>query len=423
MKKAHTSIFIDKYHPNREGLCAVSIRVTFDRRKRYYATGISLLEKDFLNAVYPTKRIKVEKDGKKVEEVVPRKRTDEEKKLYNKLFPFEAKAVKVIETLPVFTFDLFEKLYRQNQGASDTISYAFDEYISALKGEDRISTAMSYESAKISLNEFKEGLRFADITPTLLKSYERWMYSNKKSPTTVGIYLRSLRTIFNLSDIDRSLYPFTGKNKYKIPTGRNIKKALTIEEIGKIYNAKLDPGSVDEMGRDYWIFIYLCNGMNVKDMCRLRYRNIDGDFIKFERAKTQRTKQEIEEIRISLKKDAREIINRWGQKSVDPDTYIFPHLTHGISAKKERQVVQQLTKLINGRIDGIAKNNDITAMKVTTYTARHSFATVLKRSGASTEFIGEALGHSDLKTTKNYLASFEDDTVEKVTEALTAFKS
>jgi len=45
---------------------------------------------------------------------------------------------------------------------------------------------------------------------------------------------------------------------------------------------------------------------------------------------------------------------------------------------------------------------------VTTYTARHSFATVLKRSGASYEFISESLGHRDMKTTNAYLANFEE---------------
>ncbi len=45
--------------------------------------------------------------------------------------------------------------------------------------------------------------------------------------------------------------------------------------------------------------------------------------------------------------------------------------------------------------------------KITTYVARHTFSTVLKRSGASTEYIQEALGHTDVKTTENYLDSFE----------------
>ena len=59
--------------------------------------------------------------------------------------------------------------------------------------------------------------------------------------------------------------------------------------------------------------------------------------------------------------------------------------------------------------------------KVTTYTARHSFATVLKRSGASTEFISESLGHTSTKTTAAYLASFENDVKRQWAEKLADF--
>jgi site-specific recombinase XerD len=58
---------------------------------------------------------------------------------------------------------------------------------------------------------------------------------------------------------------------------------------------------------------------------------------------------------------------------------------------------------------------------VTTYTARHSFSTVLKRSGVSTEYIGESLGHNNLRTTELYLDSFEDETKKEVAKHLTAF--
>ena len=68
----------------------------------------------------------------------------------------------------------------------------------------------------------------------------------------------------------------------------------------------------------------------------------------------------------------------------------------------------------------IAKTLGITN-DVTTYAARHSFATILQRSGAGTAFISEALGHSSTKTTQNYLAGFEDETKRNLTKALTAF--
>ncbi|OYX08653.1 MAG: hypothetical protein B7Z16_18990, partial [Algoriphagus sp. 32-45-6] len=53
---------------------------------------------------------------------------------------------------------------------------------------------------------------------------------------------------------------------------------------------------------------------------------------------------------------------------------------------------------------------------------RHSFATVLKRSGAPTEFISESLGHKDLRTTENYLDSFEDNVKESFQKQLLNFE-
>ena len=55
--------------------------------------------------------------------------------------------------------------------------------------------------------------------------------------------------------------------------------------------------------------------------------------------------------------------------------------------------------------------------------ARHTFSTVLKRSGVITEYIQEALGHSDIKTTENYLDSFEKEVKKKFAQRLTSFKN
>ena len=78
----------------------------------------------------------------------------------------------------------------------------------------------------------------------------------------------------------------------------------------------------------------------------------------------------------------------------------------------------QLTKTINKYIQRIAKKLDI-PHHVTTYSARHSFATVLKRSGANIAMISDLLGHSDLKVTQNYLDSFENEQIQAQTDVLT----
>ncbi len=403
MKTATVSVFIDKYHPQKDKKCSVTIRVTNQRKKKYYPTGICLTELDF-------------------ERVMTAKRRNEtDKETYNKIHAFEDKAIKAVDKLAIFTFDKFEDIYLENREASDTIVYGFDKYIKELKEEERVGTASSYEVARNSLESFRKGLKFVDITNTLLKKYEAWMLENERSYTTIGIYLRSLRAIFNRAKIDRSLYPFgDGRGKYSIPIGSNIKKALNLAEIAKIFHYTPEPNSSEEMAKDYWIFIYLCNGLNVKDLCLLKRKNIDGNTLKFERAKTKRTKKGSPEIVVSLKPEAIAIIKKWGQPSLSPESYVFPHLQNGITAERERELIQQLTKTINKYMKRIAGTLEINK-EVTTYFARHSFATVLKRSGASIEFISEALGHSEMKTTKSYLDSFEEEMIHETTNALTAF--
>jgi integrase len=245
------------------------------------------------------------------------------------------------------------------------------------------------------------------------------MLNEGKKFTTIGIYVRNLRAIYNQQKIDKSIYPFgEAKDKYSIPTSRNIKKALTVEEIAKIYNYKAETNSTKEMAKDYWIFLYLCNGMNVKDFCLLKWGNIDGDMLTYNRAKTQRSKKESKSIAVAIKSESLEIIKKWGQPSISKDAYIFPHLEIGMSAEKERATYQQLTKTINKYIKKIATELNL-KKEVTTYFARHSFATVLKRSGAKIEMISELLGHSNVNVTESYLDSFEKEQIQEQTNALT----
>jgi integrase len=396
-----TELYLDSRSKS-DGLCNVKMRIYHDRKYRYYSTDIDLTPQEFEAVMF----------GKR--------RTDKQKETYLKLNSYLTKAESIINKLnTVFTFDKFDEMYFENRGVINRVSYAFDKYINDLENEERIATASSYRCARNSLNDFKMGVKFADITPSFLKRYERWMLDNGHSPTTVGIYLRSLRSVFNQQDIDRKLYPF-GRGKYEIPTGRNIKKALTLEEISRIYNYKADPGSVEEMARDYWMFLYLCNGMNVKDFCSLKWENINGDILTYQREKTKRTVRESKKITVSLKPETWDIINRWGIRSVVPHSYIFPHYEIGMTATRKQEISQQLIKTINKYMKRIARNVGINK-NVTTYVARHSFATVLKRSGTDIAMISDLLGHSNLGVTENYLDGFEDDQIKRQTDALTSF--
>jgi site-specific recombinase XerD len=139
----------------------------------------------------------------------------------------------------------------------------------------------------------------------------------------------------------------------------------------------------------------------------------------YQRAKTKRSQRESKLISVALKKESFDIIKKWGQHSIDKEAFIFPHLSKKPSPEEIRKVSQQLTETINLFMKRIAKKVGIDK-NVTTYFARHSFATVLKRSGAKIEMISELLGHSNVGVTENYLDSFENDQIQKETDVLTS---
>ena len=393
----------EKIRRNSDGTISINLRVHHNRKYKYYSTGVVVKNEEFLRKCF-----------------VGQKKNPEQKKIKQILDSFESKASKVIDELKVFTFDIFEEYYLEQRNAHDSVSFAFDGYTKSLRLEGRISTAVSYECARNSLSKFKKDLTFADVTPVFLKKYENHMTNKGNSTTTVGIYLRSLRAVYNLQKIDKSIYPFGEKNnQYSIPTGNNIKKALTIEEIGRIYNYETDTNSTEDMAKDYWLFLYLCNGMNVKDLCNLKWSNIDDDTLTFVREKTKRTTKGTKYITVALKPESIAIIKKWGVPSTNKDLYIFPHLNMNMTPTEKHLTAQLLTEKINKNIKSIAIKVGINK-NVTTYFARHSFATILKRSGANISMISDLLGHSSVSITESYLDSFEKEQIQEKTEVLTS---
>ena len=409
MKQRNITVAIvpDKRRIRNDVSYPLKLRITYKGTRKYYATGYHASLNDYSLMMQDKVRGESRKTNLALREV-------------------QINAQKCCDSLERFSFSKFEDLFFPKKVAITNLQSAFDAYIKELEANEQIGTASSYCASCISLHKYRSGLKFEHITPEFLRNYERWFVGQGKSMTTVGIYLRALRAIINVSIMQGLMvledYPF-GKGKYIIPTGRNIKKSLTIEEIAKIYNYVAELGSVNDMCRDYWIFIYLCNGLNVKDLCLLTYKNIHGDFIVFNRAKTIRSRRlNPEPIRIALKDDSKRIIAKWGQNEFSQDTYIFPHLKRTMTPKMQRDNICLLIHLINEHMKLIAVEIGI-CKPITTYYARHSFATILKNSGVSTEFICEALGHSSLQTTKNYLAGFEQDAIRRTTDVLTSFKN
>lgn len=305
------------------------------------------------------------------------------------------------------------------------ISFVFANYIKVLLQEGRIGTAIYYKDSYNSFKKFMGNVLFSDITQSWLNQYEQWMKKRGRTRTTTGIKLRALRTMFNeaieMNIIKReNCYPF-GRRKYQIPTGRNIKKALPQKTISDIYYAETTCDH-EQKAKDFWFFCYFGNGMNPKDMLYLKYKNIEDEFIVFVRAKTERTtRNDPKPISAYITDDMKQIMERWGNPDKKPDSYIFPIMDDTLNPLDQYKIVTGVTRLINDWMEKIGERLGLDK-KITTIVSRHSFSTHMKQGGASTEFIQEALGHTDKKTTENYLDSFTSEVKKEYAAVLTAFK-
>jgi site-specific recombinase XerD len=205
------------------------------------------------------------------------------KKIKKKLDELVDNAETILENLLPLTHEAFEReFFTEINRFNSRISFWFNEFIQELQLANRPeSTIKNYETTLNSLQLYQPNLIFQDITPTFLKQYEVWMKGRGRSKATIGIYLRHLRSIFNYAIhvkkvIKADLYPF-GRKKYVIKTQSRKKQSLSFDQIKLIDSYPAPVGSSLEYARDMWIFHYLFNGSNTKDICRLKYADLDMD--------------------------------------------------------------------------------------------------------------------------------------------------
>lgn len=395
------TVIQDPRRPLSNGLFPIKVRVTYQRERTYYPTGKSLSIKDWENLT-KSRQANVVSIRKDIENSFELVRVAVEELTYRGSF-----------SLPMLNVRLKSK-------SITTFIQAVDAKIEELVGEGRVGNSMVYTQLKNSVIRFADTkVSFEEITPDWLRRFELFLKGEGKKQTTIAIVLRVLRAVYNDAIrkmiVKESLYPF-GKGKFEIQEGAGRKLALTLEEIGRI--ARYESKSAAKIKhRDYWLFLYLCNGLNVADFVKLRYQDIVDGEICFTRQKTQRTVKVQQEINVVITDDMKRIINEHG--NIDKNGYIFPILKGGEDAMRIKLKTQYLTRQINKYMAQIA--NELGISHISTYTARHSFATVLKRAGVSIAYISESLGHNSLATTERYLASFEREEREKNSKLLTSF--
>lgn len=318
------SMYLDSRRAKEDGVYPLKIKVyeTVKRNRKYYPTIFDFTKEEYEN-IWLSKK--------------PNRAF---KKLHADIKSIEDHAQTIADQLEPFDYSQFETLLNKEKGSIKRVKHYYEEKIKELSELDRIGTKATYEYSLKSVSDFLSSkgknikqLQFTEITKYWLEQYQAFMEQNGKSKTTIGIYLRPLRAVFNRAiiakDITQDHYPFGGK-KYQIPSGTNTKRPLSKEQLSVLFNSK--PETYEQKkALDFWFFSYGCNGMNMKDIALLRFKDLKSEYFSFFRAKTKNSSTSGKPITIYLNSFTKSIIEEYGNKS-DRSGYIFPIITKGMSS-------------------------------------------------------------------------------------------
>jgi len=348
--------------------------------------------------------------------------------LNRQLDDYQRRANDIIDKLSAkgaFTLDRFDRFFSSND--SDVQVFQFlDTRYSELMKEDRVGTAYSLRDMSSFIKKYVNdtNIEWSDIDTNWLDRFKLWTRnyiseSTKKhiSVNTVAIYLRTLKAAYNEFYGRRGVKPeYHAFDGVKIETVKPPKKALSKDIMVMIAKRRYLKFSQKWMAQKYFLFSYLNNGMNFYDMAELTWHNISDGRINYTRRKTKRRKAQGESFSIKIELPTQKILDQFRLISATP--FVFPILDPKLNEEDSYKLVKNKRYLFNVYIKKIAEDIGIPSDKVTTYSARHSFATVLKKNGRSIEIIQESLGHQSKDTTESYLGSFDHSVLDEANKHL-----
>ncbi|WP_020595918.1 site-specific integrase [Spirosoma panaciterrae] len=409
------------------------VRITKDRKNRWISTGISL-HPQFWNKEKNTFRKSVPDEKRKELEAQLRKWKDK----YTDAAETLAGNDEVHDVKSVASKVSNERLATRK---FKLLTY-FDEVISQFDKTGNVGNRRVYRDVQNSLRRFLgegEDVSFESVTVKFCNEWEIKMRSEGVTEVTLSLRFRTLRAILNKAIANGyskpTSYPFARnsaeKNKFQIGKfdTKTTKRAVSKADIRKIeaYQPPQTEGKYAtlrntqerlQLAKDLFLFSYYCGGINFVDMAALKWSNIGTDMDNKPRLTYTRQKTG-GKFSIRLMPQTLAILERYKPQEVYSSGYVFPILNsalHTTPTQKHNRCSKIMGQVnLDLKTIGIATGIETS---LTTYVARHSFATALKRSGVATAVISEAMGHSDERTTQIYLSEFETDLVDAAFENL-----
>lgn len=376
------------------------LRVNKDRKRKYVSLGISVLPEHW---DFSKNQPKADCPNREYIEML----------IADKIKEYSAKIIELKATNQEFTATSLVEKVCVNRVNRQTVGDFITSHINHLITAGRKSYALSIIQLYNSMADFNRHLDipFADIDVAWLRRYEFFLREKRLAENTIGIRFRTLRSIYNLA-VEENVaspdsYPF---KKFKVSKlhQETAKRALSKEDIERVLSYK----STNRYMRfpiDIFAFTYYCGGINFVDIAHLTRANIvDGRLI-YKRQKTKKL------IKIPLQPQAVALIDKYREEE---SPYLFPILSafHKTEVQQANRIHKVITK-VNDRLKQIGESLNL-PITLTTYVARHSQATVMKRAGVPTAVIREIMGHSSERVTQIYLDSFDNEQVNSALQSL-----
>ena len=284
-----------------------------------------------------------------------------------------------------------------------TLFNFMESIITKLKQNGKIRTSETYRSALNSFRKFREeeDIMLDCITSETMEAYEAWHKRRGVTPNTISFYTRILRAAYNRAvedDIIENRKPFrhvyTGVDK-------TVKRALPLGIIKKIKELDLSLTPALDYARDMFLMSFYLRGMSFIDMAFLKKKDLQGGILGYRRKKTG------QQLFIKWEKPMQEIIDKY---DTGDSPYLLPIIKE--NGTDSRTQYKNGAHLVNDKLKKIGEQLGL-EIPLTSYVARHSWASIAKSKNIPVSTISEAMGHDSENTTRIYLASLDTSSVDK----------
>jgi len=397
---------------------SVAIRVTHNRDKKYYSLSTLVVNQSlkFRCALEHWKAAEIEDNG-----LGKFRKTHPSYKECNLILETKLKESKLIlqryeADNIAFHFEQFEAdLKHKEQPQITSLQDYYSLQIKILDEQGRVGlSGLTYEVQR-ALKKFRPNALLKDVNVRFLEGFEYWLRNERKNKdTTISVKIRNIQRTINQAIEDKLLkpedYPF-GEKKYSVNKrldSKTKKIAITLDKVAKLKSLELSPGSWLHFAQQYFLFSYYSRGMNFVDISYLKWSDISETHISYVRRKTRG------KFEIPINEHNKAILNYFKENYKVPGGYVFPILDKTIHITLKQQYTRKKTALsaVNHALKTLAEQIGEPSLKLTTNVGRHTYATGLKRSGANTAYITEALGHATQEQTQTYLDEFEKGVIE-----------